>query len=93
MTQKGTKDKSYWFATLKLLGLILIVWIGVSFGTSIVFVEFLNKFSLGGYPLGFWFAQQGAIYVYIILIIVYLIFMNKIDKKYDVDEKIEGGKK
>lgn len=93
MAKNVTKDKSYWFATLKLLGIILVFWIGVSFLTSIVFVEFLNKFSLGGYPLGFWFAQQGSIYTYIILILVYLFFMGKIDKKYDVQEKKEEGTK
>ena len=93
MAKKVTKDKAYWFATLKLLGIILFFWIGTSFGTSIVFVEFFNKFNLGGYPLGFWFAQQGSIYIYIILIFVYLIFMSKIDRKYDVHEKNEGGRK
>ncbi len=91
MAKELTKSKAYWFATLKLLGAILVVWITVSFGASIIFVEFLNKFSLGGYPLGFWFAQQGSIYVYVILILVYLFFMGKIDKKYDVHENIDGG--
>ena len=91
MAKKATKDKSYWFATLKLLGIILFFWIATSFGASIIFVEFLNKFSLGGYPLGFWFAPQGSIYIYIILILVYLFFMARIDKKYDVHETSEGG--
>ena len=86
MEQNAKKDKSYWFATLRLLGIILAVWILTSFGASIIFADFLNQFSLGGYPLGFWFAQQGSIYIYIILIIAYIIFMGKIDRKYDVHE-------
>ena len=92
MAKIVTKDKSYWFATLKLLGVILVVWVGVSFFTSIIFVEALNKVSLGGYPLGFWFAQQGSIYTFIILILVYIFFMGRIDKKYDVQENEEKGK-
>lgn len=86
MAKKVKKDKSYWFATLRLLGIILGVWALTSFGVSIIFVDFFNQFSLGGYPLGFWFAQQGSIYIYIILIVVYIIFMGRIDKKYDVHE-------
>jgi putative solute:sodium symporter small subunit len=92
MAKTVKKDKSYWFATLKLLGVILVVWASVSFFTSIIFVEALNKVSLGGYPLGFWFAQQGSIYTFIILILAYIFFMGKIDKKYDVQEKEEKGK-
>ena len=92
MAKTATKDKSYWFATLKLLGVILVFWAGVSFFTSIIFVEALNKVSLGGYPLGFWFAQQGSIYTFIILILVYIFFMGRIDKKYDVQENEEKGK-
>jgi putative solute:sodium symporter small subunit len=87
MSEKEVKDRSYWFETLRLLGIILGVWFVVSFGASIVFVEALNKINLGGYPLGFWFAQQGSIYIYIILIFTYIWFMGKLDRKYDVHEK------
>ncbi|MCK5155986.1 MAG: DUF4212 domain-containing protein [Spirochaetales bacterium] len=90
MKKKEVKDKSYWFETLKLLGIILSVWFVVSFGASIVFVEALNKINLGGYPLGFWFAQQGSIYIYIALIFIYTRFMGRLDRKYDVHEKQEG---
>ena len=89
MKKKEVKDKSYWFETLKLLGIILSVWFVVSFGASIVFVEALNKINLGGYPLGFWFAQQGSIYIYIALIFIYTRFMGKLDRKYDVHETQE----
>jgi len=92
MKKKVSNDSAYWGETLKLLGIVLIIWIGVSFGASIVFVEFFNKFSLGGYPLGFWFAQQGSIYTYIILILVYIRVMGKLDRKYDVHEDEKGGK-
>ena len=79
-------NKAYWRATLKLLGVMLSIWAITSLGVSIVFVEFFNKFSIGGYPLGFWFAQQGSIYIFILLIFVYIFVMGKIDKKYDVNE-------
>ncbi len=87
MADKRKKDISYWSATLRLLGIILAVWAIVAFGISIVFVEFFNKFNLGGYPLGFWFSQQGSIYIFIALIFIYTKLMGEIDKKYDVDEK------
>jgi putative solute:sodium symporter small subunit len=87
MSEKEVKDKSYWFETLRLLGIILSVWAVVAFGASIVFVDVLNKINLGGYPLGFWFAQQGSIYIFVALIFIYIYFMGKIDKKYDVHEK------
>lgn len=79
-------DKSYWRATLRLLGVILVVWIFVSLGLSIILAPVLNNYSLGGYPLGFWFAQQGSIYTFIALIFIFAYIMGKIDRKYDVHE-------
>jgi putative solute:sodium symporter small subunit len=93
MAEKEGTGKAYWKATLKLLMSILAVWILVSFGASIIFVDLLNKVSLGGYPLGFWFAQQGSIYIYIILILVYIRSMGKLDRKFDVHENEGEGKK
>jgi putative solute:sodium symporter small subunit len=84
---KKKKDRTYWAETLALLIKILIIWALVSFGASIVFAEFLNSIKLGGYPLGFWFSQQGSIYIFIALIFIYARLMAKIDKKYDVHEK------
>jgi len=92
MSKKENMAKSYWSATLRLLGIILTIWAIVSFGASIIFVDFLNQFYLGGYPLGFWFAQQGSIYIFIILIFVYVYIIGKIDKKYDVHEEEEAKK-
>jgi len=76
----------YWKATLALLTKILIIWFLVSFGAGILFADLLNNFHLGGYPLGFWFAQQGSIYIFIILIFYYKIRMDAIDRQFDVHE-------
>jgi len=81
------KDKAYWSATLKLLSVILFIWAVVSFGASILFAQALNNFTLWGYPLGFWFSQQGSIYVFIALIFIYARLMGKIDRKFDVHEE------
>lgn len=79
--------EAYWKATISLLTKIMIVWFLVSYGAGILFVEQLNQISLGGYPLGFWFAQQGSIYVFIILIFYYAKKMGQIDREHDVDEQ------
>lgn len=79
--------EAYWKATLTLLTKIMIVWFLVSYGAGILFVEQLNNISLGGYPLGFWFAQQGSIYVFIALIFYYAKKMGQIDREFDVDEQ------
>ncbi len=81
------KDNEYWSVTLRLLYVILFIWAVVSFGASIIFAQALNQFSLWGYPLGFWFSQQGSIYVFIVLIFTYAKLMGKIDRKFDVHEK------
>ena len=82
-------DKSgqaYWRATLKLILGILAVWFLVSFGAGILFADALNGIKLGGYPLGFWFAQQGSMYVFVALIFIYAKMMDNIDRKFDVHE-------
>jgi putative solute:sodium symporter small subunit len=77
---------AYWQATLGLLTKVLIVWFAVSFGAGILFAPMLNGIHLGGYPLGFWFAQQGSIYVFVALIFYYAKKMNEIDRQFDVHE-------
>lgn len=77
---------TYWKTNLKYLSVLLIVWFAVSFLFGILLAETLNQFYIGGFPLGFWFAHQGSIYVFVILIFVYVYLMNKLDKKFDVDE-------
>lgn len=76
----------YWSATLGLIRNVLIVWFVVSYGFGILLAPLLNNISLGGYPLGFWFAQQGSIYVFVALIFFYANRMGKIDEKFDVHE-------
>ena len=84
--KQDTSSHAYWKATLALLTKILIIWFLVSFGAGILFVDLFNKISLGGYPLGFWFAHQGSIYVFIALIFYYAKKMNELDIKFDVHE-------
>jgi putative solute:sodium symporter small subunit len=77
---------AYWKSNLSLLTVLLIIWFVVSYGFGILLVEPLNAISLGGYKLGFWFAQQGSIYVFVVLIFVYAFAMNRIDRRFDVHE-------
>ncbi len=79
--------QAYWKQNLKYLTILLIVWFTVSFGAGILFVNQLNLIKIGGFKLGFWFAQQGAIYTFVILILVYIRLMNKLDKKYGFQEE------
>lgn len=78
--------QEYWQKNLRLLGSLLVVWFLASYGCGILFADALNNIQIGGFKLGFWFAQQGAIYVFIIIIFVYVNRMNKLDKEYGVSE-------
>lgn len=78
--------QGYWRENLRLIALLLTIWAAVSFGCSILFIEQLNQIKIGQLPLGFWFAQQGSIYVFVVLIFVYAWRMDKVDKKYGVTE-------
>ncbi len=78
---------AYWKANIWLLTTLLVVWFSVSFGCGIFLADTLNQFHIGGYPLGFFFAQQGAIYVFIVLIFIYVVRMNQLDRKFNVDEQ------
>lgn len=79
-------ERAYWKENIRLLISIMAIWFIASFGAGILFRDFLDQFSLGGYPLGFWFAQQGSIYIFIALIFYYTIKMKKIERKYDLDD-------
>ncbi len=79
--------QAYWKANLKLVAGCLSVWFVVSYLFGIILVEQLNTISLGGYKLGFWFAQQGSIYVFVMLIFFYAHRMNKLDRQFDVHEE------
>ncbi len=72
----------YWKSNLRLIAFCLVIWCSVSFLAGVVFVEFFNRWQLGGYPLGFWIAQQGAIYCFVGLIFFYNYRVAKLDKKY-----------
>ncbi|AUC81738.1 DUF4212 domain-containing protein [Lacinutrix sp. Bg11-31] len=86
MSEKQKNASAYWKENIKYLAILLAIWFVVSFGCGILFREELNQIRLGGFKLGFWFAQQGSIYVFVILIFVYVRLMNKLDKKYGYDE-------
>tara|TARA_Y100000996_G_C22399573_1_gene592547 strand:+ start:202 stop:453 length:252 start_codon:yes stop_codon:yes gene_type:complete len=77
-------NKNYWKENISLIIKCLTIWFIVSYGCSIIFVDVLNNIRLGGYKLGFWFAQQGSIYTFVILIFYYVYEIDKIDKRYDV---------
>ncbi len=82
MSEKQKKATAYWKENVRYLFILLTIWFLVSYGAGILFKETLDNFKIGGFKLGFWFAQQGAIYVFVILIFVYVRLMNKLDKKY-----------
>ena len=83
---KKSLATQYWKTNLRYLAILLTIWFLVSYGFGILWVDTLNNFSLGGFSLGFWFAQQGAIYVFVLLIFVYIRLMNKLDSKYNLNE-------
>jgi putative solute:sodium symporter small subunit len=73
---------SYWRKNIQILATLLLVWFVVSYGLGILLVEQLNEYHLGGFPLGFWFAQQGSIYVFIVLILVYAILLDRLETRF-----------
>lgn len=79
--------KAYWRANVRLLLILLTIWFAVSFGAGILFADYLNQFRIGGFKLGFWFAQQGSIYVFMALIFVYVLKMNQLDRRFGVREE------
>ncbi len=87
----GEKQRAYWRKNLTYLAILLGIWSLVSFGFSILFVDELDQISLGGFRLGFWFAQQGSIYVFVVLIFIYVALMNRLDRRYDVDDRDGSG--
>lgn len=84
MSEPSEKAKQYWRQNLRLVGILLSIWAFVGFGCGILFAPWLNNFNLPftGYPLGFWFAQQGSIVVFVILIAVYVVMMGRIERDH-----------
>jgi putative solute:sodium symporter small subunit len=85
MNTKKENAAAYWKENIKYVLILLSIWFLVSYGAGIIFKEYLDQFHIGGFKLGFWFAQQGAIYVFVILIFIYIHLMNRLDKKYGYD--------
>jgi putative solute:sodium symporter small subunit len=83
---KISDQNSYWKTNLKYLAILLTIWFVVSYGFGIILVDELNTIRMGGFKLGFWFAQQGSMYVFVVLIFIYVRLMNKLDKKYGYDK-------
>jgi putative solute:sodium symporter small subunit len=79
-----TDAKGYWAATIRLTLTLLAIWFVVSYGAGILFRDFLDQFTIGGAPMGFWFAQQGSIYVFVGLIFYYCFAMARLERKYGV---------
>ena len=89
-TTPSDNNKAYWRANVSLLSKLLVVWFVVSFGCGIILVDWLDQFSLFGFKFGFWFAQQGAIYVFVALIFIYAWRMKVIDRQFGVSDDEDG---
>jgi putative solute:sodium symporter small subunit len=87
MNDPNQRMHDYWKKNLRTLLILLSVWFLVSFGFGIILAEPLNSIKVSGFKLGFWFAQQGSIYTFVVLIFIYVYRMNKLDKKFDVNEE------
>ncbi|QSB16564.1 DUF4212 domain-containing protein [Natronosporangium hydrolyticum] len=85
--------QGYWRRNLRLMVILLVIWFVVSFGFGVLLVEPLNEIVIAGFPLGFWFAQQGSIYTFVVLILVYAVLMDRLDDRYGVSERDEEGKR
>ncbi len=85
MAERPVDGARYWRTNLRILSILLSIWFFTAFGLGIVGVELLNRFQIGGFPLGFWFAQQGAIYIFIVLIFVYARWMDRVDDRFHSD--------
>jgi len=87
---KNTPSQSYWKSNIKILVSLLTIWFVASFGFGILWSDTLDEIKIGGFKLGFWFAQQGSIYIFVILIFTYVLLMNRLDKKYRKDMSVES---
>ena len=84
--------QGYWKATLGLITKVMVIWFLCSFGAGILFADALNSIKLGGYPLGFWFAQQGSIASFVVLVLAYCVVMNRVDRRHHEElSRIRGG--
>ena len=82
----NNKNQKYWKSNLKIVFSLLVIWFVSSFGFGILFSDYLDQFQIGGFKLGFWFAQQGSIYVFVVLIFLYVWLMKRLDKRLSEEE-------
>lgn len=82
-----SNSKRYWIANLKIVSILMTIWFLAAYGASIFGIEWLNQFKIGQLGLGFWMAQQGSIYVFVVLVFVYAIWMDWLDRKYSHGEQ------
>jgi len=89
---KSDVARQYWRTNLRYLAMLLSIWFAVSFGCGILWVDALDQIEVGGFKVGFWFAQQGSIYTFVLLIAVYVFLMNRLDRrtKFDADDAPSG---
>lgn len=87
--QQQKRRQDYWQANLKLVGACLLIWFFVSYGCGILFADFLNQFQFFGFKLGFWFAQQGSIFSFLLLILFYVLRINALDRRFGVLESTD----
>lgn len=84
--QNQRRSAAYWKVNLLVIAILLAIWATVSFGCGIILADWLNQFKIGKLPAGFWFAQQGSIYIFVVLIFVYAWLMDRLDKSFGVNE-------
>lgn len=89
--KENERARQYWRANLRLVGVCLAVWFLASYGCGILFFDFLNHYQLYGFKLGFWFAQQGSIYIFLLLILFYVLRINALDRRFGVLEHEDSG--
>jgi len=82
--------QTYWKSNIKIVLVLLSIWFFISFGCGILFVDFLDQFRFGGFKLGFWIAQQGSIFVFVVLIYAYIYLMDKLDNEYNLQSTQQG---
>ncbi|MDD9872476.1 MAG: DUF4212 domain-containing protein [Deltaproteobacteria bacterium] len=82
--EEGAGARAYWRANLRVMGVLLGIWFVASYGLGILLVEPLNRLQFFGFPLGFWMAQQGSIYIFVLLIFAYALWMDRLDRRYGV---------
>ena len=78
----------YWSKNVRIMAVLLTLWAVAGLGCGVLFADVLNRFSIGGFPLGFWFAQQGSILVFVVLILIYALLLNRLDAEHH--EELEG---